>query len=142
MNAHSPRGHIDACHYCPALIYPKGSKEARANPEQTATKDHIRPQSLARSGSPKGPIVLACSLCNGLKGDTPYEVFVFWRKNTKAKTREGLFQDYARFKFELLCAGFRAAHRLAIDLRPSPVISWPPPQGRGHCTPRDMRRRA
>jgi len=61
------------CHYCGAPLVPPAKDRWRVTPDPLeAVRDHRTP--LSRGG---GLTVLACRLCNGLKGTTPYLAFVF-----------------------------------------------------------------
>lgn len=128
------------CHYCGTRVHPPGSQEAIANPNCRATRDHVLPQFFRATdaevidGQPN--VVVACNLCNNVKGGYPAEPFRFFLVATRGTARFNNV-EFKKFIFGLALAGFRVAHRDALSRRPKPL---PPRSPQGRFTKRDLRR--
>ena len=132
----------DACKWCGSAVFPAGSSDAIAHPNQRATRDHVRPQ-FFRTLSCKAVdhtdnIVVSCALCNNVKGGYPHEPFVFFLKATRGTP---LFSpaEFKKFIFGLSLAGFKAARRDALSRQ---VKVLPPRGPQGRFTKRDLMRGA
>ncbi len=129
------------CQYCRRRVFPAGSPEVLADRNCLTTRDHVVPQIWGDPGvRARANIVIACQGCNGVKGSWPAEVFEWFRApgvGTPLFTRP----SFNKFAYGLTLAGFRAATRDALALRPpAPFVPSPPPAPAGHFTTRDLRR--
>lgn len=129
------------CHYCGTRVHPPGSTEAIANPAARATRDHVIPQLFgnpvdAAEISSSQNVVVACNLCNNVKGGYPAEPFRFFLDATRGTSRFN-HAEFKKFIFGLALAGFMAARRDALRRRPKPPPARTPA---GRFTKRDLRR--
>lgn len=99
-----------SCHYCDRKVYPSTSPEVMANSHCMRTHDHVDPEPSGRRSQSK--IVTACHGCNNLRGDTPYEIFLFFRKTYKSTSVLADRTFYRKFCFDLMRTGFIAAKSL------------------------------
>lgn len=118
------------CHYCNRVTYPPGSHPAIYDPNCMGTRDHVNPRRLACvEDQLKEEVVHACHECNSIKGDSPYDVFVFWMQHRDKlagkKMRNDEFRD---FIFALTLTGFHAAYNMAVHER---CRHDPAPRGAG-----------
>jgi len=130
------------CAYCASPVYPAGSAEALNNPNAMATRDHVVPQFFATSCNDRiyAPTnkVVACRLCNSVKGGYPADIFRFYLAETRGTPRFNA-TEFKRFIFGLALAGYHAARRDALSRKPK---SLPPRGPQGRFTKRDLRRAA
>lgn len=99
---------LDTCHYCGGAMHAPGSPRALADRKSMRTRDHKIPTCVGGSGEPRN-VVMACARCNEMKGDTPYEVFVFFMRQCGSDTTKHPRQ-YRAFCHDLSLAGFRAIY--------------------------------
>lgn len=131
----------ETCHYCGTRVFPPGSPEVLANKNVMATRDHVFPQ-IWRTATcdhvdQPGNTVIACALCNNVKGGYPHEPFMYFLRQ-HGGTR--LFNpiEFKKFIFGLALAGFRAAMREAKRQQPKPQPELPPRGPQGRFTKRDL----
>jgi hypothetical protein len=99
------------CHYCGRATFDHRTPEAHSVPKATRTVDHKWPRA---HGGTNATCVVACTCCNGLKGDTPYELFCAWFRLPGADSWNNRAEiSYRRFVFDCARAGLEAARQLA-----------------------------
>ncbi|WP_421696953.1 HNH endonuclease [Ancylobacter sp.] len=89
------------CHYCHRMTAP--SDWQADDPGLVCTRDHITPAS--RGGI---ETVIACRRCNNVRGDAPYEMFVWWMQHVNDdKNASAMRREFQRFVYEMAVIGFR-----------------------------------
>lgn len=63
------------CFYCENIMVPHAYASGVSLPRNAPTKDHLEPRTYAGPTTPKN-LVMACSQCNGLRGEIDAMTFV------------------------------------------------------------------
>lgn len=96
------------CHYCGCRVFPAGTSNAKNKPEVTHTKDHIVPKSMG-GGWDRENLVTACSQCNNIRGDTPYEVYCAFSKMFRSINGDKRRKAYRKFVHDMAIFGVTTA---------------------------------
>lgn len=111
LHTRSLTGKAAHCHYCGRMTFPGSARQQANEPRAIRTADHVYPSA---HGGGNDKLVVACAGCNGLKGDTPYEVFCAWLRLPGADSWHNRAElSYRRFVFDCARAGLEAARQLA-----------------------------
>lgn len=100
---------MSKCHYCTREVYPTGHLNVIADPGRLITCDHRVPKTLLKRQQIQDPLnhLIACARCNGMKADTPYEVFMYYIEMT-GKIGLSNASMYRKFVFNLTLRGLGA----------------------------------
>jgi len=98
---------LEKCHYCHEKVREVGSAGAIDRPDLVATRDHILPK--CEGGR---DWVLACSMCNQIKGHDPYRLFSVFMNNIGRRARRHERKNkYKAFRNTIITMGLDAFHK-------------------------------
>lgn len=98
---------VGECHYCGTTIYSRACAEVIGDLNLVRTVEHKIPKSVLASMRALNSVdnrLDACVRCNGLKADTPYEVFCYYIE-TEGKSGLSNALKYRKFVYDLSLRG-------------------------------------